>query len=91
MARKFLSFQILAHQEKKCERQRNLVAKGTRIVCGCLGHRICVNKSASATRVVAEKVGQPFPRGVAIWHLLNGKKLCHNHGDHRELPVHTAY
>jgi hypothetical protein len=75
MAREFLSFQVLAHQEKKCGRQKNLVARGIRTVCECLGHRICVNKSASPTCVVTEKVRQSFPRGVAIWHLSNGKKL----------------
>jgi hypothetical protein len=88
MAREFLSFQVSTHQEKKCERQRNLVARGIETVCECLGRRICADKSASATHVVAERIGEPFPRRVTIWHLSNGKKLFHSHGDHGELPVH---
>ncbi len=87
----FLSFQVPAHQEKKYGRQKNLVARGIGTVCGCLGHRICADKSTSVARVVAKRVRQPFPQGVAIWHLSSAKKLFHNHGDHGELPVHTAY
>jgi len=91
MARGFLSFQVSAHQEKKYERQKNLVARGTGTIFKCLGHIICADKSMSAARVVAERVKQPFPRGVAIWHLSSAKKLFHSHGGHEELPVHTAY
>jgi hypothetical protein len=88
MAREFLSFQIPAHQEKKCGRQRNLVARATGTVCGCLGHIICADKSASVARIMAKRVGRG---GFAIWHLSSGKKLFHSHGGHGELPVHTAY
>ncbi len=82
MEREFLSFQVPAHHEKKCGRQRNLVARGTGTVHGCLGHRICADKSASVAHVVAKKVGQLFPRRFAIWHLSSGKKLFHGHGGH---------
>jgi hypothetical protein len=59
-----------------------LVARGTGTVHGCLGHRICADKSASVAHVVAKKVGQLFPRRFAIWHLSSGKKLFHGHGGH---------
>jgi len=82
MVREVLSFQVPAQHEKKRRRQRNLIARGTGTVCGCLGHKICVDKFASATCVVVERVGQLFPWGIAIWHLSSGKKLFHSHGGH---------
>jgi hypothetical protein len=60
-------------------------------VCRCLGDKICTDRSASAACVVAKRAGQPFHRGIAIWHVLSGKKLLHSHGGHEELPIHTAY
>jgi hypothetical protein len=49
MAHEVLSFQVPAHHEKKRRRQRDLVAGGTGTVCGCLGHKICADKFASAS------------------------------------------
>jgi hypothetical protein len=46
MAREVLSFQEPAQHEKKRRRQRDLVAGRTGTICGCLGHKIYVDKFA---------------------------------------------
>ncbi len=48
MACEVLSFQVPAQHEEKCKRQMDMVAGGTGTVCGCLGHKICADKFASA-------------------------------------------
>ncbi len=48
MACEVLSFQVPTQHKKKRRRQRDLVAGGTGTICGCLGHKICADKFASA-------------------------------------------
>jgi len=72
--------QVPTHRENKCAKQRDLVTRRIGRVCRCLGDKIYVDEPASSTCVVAQRAGQPFPQGVAIWNVSSGKELLHSHG-----------
>jgi hypothetical protein len=82
--------QVPAHC-KKCQKQRNLLARRIGAFCRCLGDWVRVEESAFVANVMAPRVGRLLPQRVALQQFLNRENLFYDNDSHGELPFHAAH